>query len=423
MKLLQYTARYFGWFILLALPVTIGILFLTTRFIINQEQNELLEDNGMALTRQWNANGLPADRVLLLANDLIEVKESALVPEKIFLDTTFWNADENEYEPARKYIFSTRIGQKDYLVSITHSVLDQEELLFTVLVSVALLIAVLLIGVWWFSRFAARRLWHPFYASLFEIAHFKFSDKSSLTLPETTVEEFSALNRAVNTMTKRIVDDYIALRDFTGNAAHELQNPLAIIQNKAELLLQNDQLDPKILGEIADIHRSAIRLGRLNKALLFLHRIENGQFPVAEPIDLKKIILEKMEQWQERMVAKNIAITTDLQSVVTNMNPELVDALIGNLLANAIKYNHPQNGWMHIGLSQEQLIFRNSGAPLSSPAATMFQRFKKGNPAQSNSPGLGLAIVKEICQFYGCSIIYTVYGEVHEVTLGNIQIH
>jgi signal transduction histidine kinase len=417
MKLLQYTARYFGWFILLALPLTTGILFLTTRFIINQEQNELLEDNGMALTRQWKANGLPTDRVLLLANDLIEVTESPLVSEKIFLDTTFWNADENEYEPARKYVFSTRIGQKDYLVSITHSVLDQEELLFTVLVSVALLIAVLLIGVWWFSRFAARRLWHPFYASLFEIAHFKFSDKSSLALPETTVEEFTALNRAVNTMTLRIVDDYIALRDFTGNAAHELQNPLAIIQNKAELLLQNDQLDPKTLGDIADIHRSVIRLARLNKALLFLHRIENEQFSNAAAIDLKRILIDKIAQWQERIDAKNIAITTDLQSVIKTMNPELVDALIGNLLVNAVKYNYPKNGWIHIGLSSEQLVFQNSGDPLNSSSESMFQRFKKNDPAQHNSPGLGLAIVKEICQLYGCGVVYTVENEVHKIVI------
>ncbi len=421
MKLLQHTARYFGWFTLLSLPLSVGLLYFTLRYVVNREEDELLAENAATLVRQWTANGIPADTVLALTDDLIEVRrlpdtdQSSILPS--FGDTLLWNPDEGESEPARQYRFAPHVGEHRYAVKLTHSILDRENLLFSALLSLIILVALLLAAVWWFSRFTARQLWQPFHDTLSALSGFDFSSKEPLQLPDTPVQEFTDLNRAANTMTRRITDDYLAVRHFTGNAAHELQNPLAIIQSKAELLLQNEQLDEKTLSAIADIHRTAHRLSRLNRALLFLHRIENRQFPQREVLNFKQLVVEKWAQLEERAAARAIQCQFNLQETSIPIHPELAEALVGNLLGNAVKHNLPDGGQLHITLSPVCLRLQNTGLPLQISPDTLFERFKKADPTSSDSPGLGLAIVQEICRLYGFGLTYSVQGDWHSLTV------
>ncbi|MEO6037258.1 MAG: histidine kinase dimerization/phospho-acceptor domain-containing protein, partial [Saprospiraceae bacterium] len=326
MRLLQHTGRYFLLFACFALPAGIGLLYFTLRRVVDQEQDELLQESAAGMVRQWTTQGLPADTVLALADDILEIRPAPpTLTGPTFRDVRIWNADEQEAEPGRQYQFITPpIGGRRYDVTMTHSILDSEELLFSALVAIIGLVVLLLAAVLWFHRFVARRLWQPFHDTLAALAAFNFSGQTALALPEhTAVTEFNDLNRAANAMTHRIADDYQSMRAFTGNAAHEIQTPLAVIQSKAELLLQDAELDEATLTAVADIHRTAYRLARLNRALLFLHKIENQQFREATPLNLGLEINEKLVAYAEHLQAKSIHLTTDLADAILPMHAAL----------------------------------------------------------------------------------------------------
>lgn len=418
MKLLHYSGRYLLIFSCFALPAGVGLLYLTLREVVDEEQDELLQEGAADLVRHWSAQGMPADTLLSMADDEIVIRPaSGVLTEPIFRDTNIWNVEDQESEPARLYRFTTpEISDRRYDVSITHSILDSEELLFSALVAVGSLFTLLLLAVLWFNRFTARRLWQPFYDTLEVLSGFNFSGQAALALPErAAVDEFSALHRALNTMSRRIADDYQSMRAFTGNAAHEIQTPLAVIQNKAEWLLQNEHLDEATLTAIAEIHRTAHRLGKLNRALLFLHKIENQQFREISELDLKAEIEEKLEKLTDAFSTKNIQLHTNLQPVRLLMHPALADALLGNLLGNAIRHNLPNGGKIEVSLSRAGLHIRNSGPALTIPPEQLFERFRKGDPTTGDSPGLGLSIVQEICRLYGFELTYENAAGWHEV--------
>lgn len=420
MKLLQHTGRYFLFFAFLALPATAGLLYLALCHIVDAEQDELMRESAADLVRHWSAHGLPSDTLLALAGDMIRIHPATTVlAEPVFCDTSLWNADEGESEPVRFYRFTTpAVGGRRYDVAMSHSVLDSEELLFSALVALIGLVVLLLAAVLWFNRFVARRLWQPFHDTLAALAGFNFSGQTALALPEdTAVAEFNALNRAANAMTRRIATDYHAMLAFTGNAAHEIQTPLAVIQSQAERLLQNDKLDEATLSAVAGIHGAAYRLSRLNRALLFLHKIENQQFRETAQVDLKSQIEEKLAAFADAMAARGLHLFCELATVTLPLHPALADALIGNLLGNAIKHNLGAEGRIEISLTRARLRIRNTGAPLAVPPAQLFERFRKAEPAVGDSPGLGLSVVQEICRFYGFGAIYRFEEGWHEMTI------
>ncbi len=418
MKLLHHSGRYLLLFCCFALPAGVGLLYLTLRHVVDEEQDELLRESASGLVRQWTAHGMPADSSLVLGDDALFIHAASGVPAgPAYRDTSIWDADEQESEPARLYRFTTPdIDGRRYDVSITHSILDGEELLFSALVAMGSLFALLLAAVLWFNRFTARRLWQPFYDTLAALSRFNIATDAAPVLPEQTrVDEFSALNRALNAMSRRIAGDFQAMRDFTGNAAHEIQTPLAVIQNKAELLLQQEHLAEPALQLIADIHRSAHRLARLNRALLFLHKIENQQFRESARVDLKTLIEEKLEHLADALTTKNIRLNKALEPVSCLMHPALADALLGNLLGNAIKHNLPTGGQIDVSLSPLRLLLRNTGPALTLPPEQLFERFRKGDAGTGDSPGLGLSIVAEICRLYGFETEYRFEAGWHEV--------
>ena len=414
MKLLQYTTRYFLLFTLIALPVGIGLLYLTLKVVLQQEQDEMLMDTANRLVRQWSETELPKDNYFLMSDNWIEIQATATGKAAIWKDTVIWNSTEQELEPARKYIFTAYLQGKPYRVALTHSVVDSEELLLTALISIGGLLVLLLLAIYFFNHYFVQQLWKSFQETLTVLAGFNFAGEKPLELPDTRVEEFTALNRTVNTMSERMVDDYLAMRQFSGNAAHELQTPIAIVQSKAELLLQSPHLNEKEIGYVADILQTTHRLTRLNKALLFLNRIESRQFQTVETISMKSVIEEKLQQLSEHIEVNGIQVIKDLKEVFLEMNPALADALVGNLLNNAIRHNLPRNGEIEIQLDPDRLRVRNTGLPLSVPPEAMFDRFRKGNDG-GKSTGLGLAMVREIGRLYHFSITYRQEGKWHDI--------
>ncbi len=85
------------------------------------------------------------------------------------------------------------------------------------------------------------KLWRPFYSSLNQLRGFNISNPHQLNFPETNIKEFNLLIENLKTNTEKSVESYQILKEFTENASHELQTPLAITRSKTRsLLIQDD---------------------------------------------------------------------------------------------------------------------------------------------------------------------------------------
>jgi signal transduction histidine kinase len=130
------------------------------------------------------------------------------------------------------------VGRKHYKVSMSDFVAEPDEIADGVTESLAWIFLILLVIVGLTNIAISRRILSPFHKTLKAIQNFSLKSDKEIKLPETRTQEFQQLNFFLKKMTGKARADYRALKEFTENASHELQTPLAIIRGKLELLLE-----------------------------------------------------------------------------------------------------------------------------------------------------------------------------------------
>ncbi|MBN9381701.1 MAG: HAMP domain-containing histidine kinase [Chitinophagaceae bacterium] len=321
----------------------------------------------------------------------------------------------NESRSFRQLVFSVRAGGQIYTVSVSKSEEETKELQKIIMVVTAGMILLLLGILYLANRLLIRRLWRPFYQTLEELKGFNLSSHDTLSHTPTSIKEFRSLQQTVEQMTGQIRKDYDMLKAFADNASHEMQTPLAIINSKLDLMIQDQGLGEQHLRQLQAMYDAVSRLRQLNQSLLLLTKIENHQFEQTGLVVFAALIEKKLAQLEDLIKAKHITVTTDLQPCQLRMNPYLSDILLGNLLVNAIRHNYDK-GAIHIHLQQDMLLVRNTGVPLSFDPSTIFDRFTKS--AQSEGTGLGLAIVRQICDNYKFTLSYSNKEGWHTIRIG-----
>jgi signal transduction histidine kinase len=254
------------------------------------------------------------------------------------------------------------------------------------------------------NRILIQKLWRPFYEILKTVADFKLGSKESLHFPNSEIDEFKLMSSTIQASTNRINKDYYILKEFTENASHEMQTPLAVIRSKIDLLTQEENLTDHQSQAIQSCYNAIHRLTKLNRSLLLLTKIENRQFEEKEYINLKEKILEKAEEFKELWQNANVTTTVNLSDTSVKMNPELADILLNNLLSNATRHNY-NNGFINVLLTKEFLEVSNTSKDPALSQDKIFSRFFKST-TNNNYTGLGLAIIKEISDLYQFKISY-----------------
>jgi signal transduction histidine kinase len=327
-----------------------------------------------------------------------------------FSNISLYNEQHHEYNPYRQLAFPVTINGMLYKTTVNKPEAEVEELVaLIVLITIGIIILLLLI-LFVTNRFLLRKLWEPFYGTLASVQHFNLSGRKQLALQQTDIEEFGDLNNAVNTMTAQIIKDYETLKNFTDNASHEMQTPLAILNSKLDLLIQDANLNENHLKQLQAMYDAIGRLTKLNQSLLLLTKIENKQFEKAEPLHFDVLIKEKLIQLEDLLNNKHLQTNIQLQNVTIKMNYYLADILLNNLLSNAIRHN-VAFGSIDISLTEKELLISNTGSYLNFDASAIFERFKKGDNAEGI--GLGLAIVKQICDNYHFPVSYNFNNNFH----------
>ena len=318
-------------------------------------------------------------------------------------------------EPYRQLIFPVNVAGQWYTASVSKSEEETEDLLELIMMITAGMILLLLGTLFLANRLLLRRIWQPFYQTVAAMREFNLSSRNPLPASHTDIDEFRNLDEATRQMTQQILKDYEMLKNFTDNASHEMQTPLAIINSRLDLLIQDQELGAQHHQHIQAMYDAIGRLRQLNQSLLLLTKIENHQFDHTEPVDMAPLIEEKLVQLEDPLRSRHLVVHRDLDRLHLPINGYLADILLNNLLLNAIRHNQ-EGGELTIRLRETGLRVCNSGPALSFDPNTIFDRFVKG--AHSGGTGLGLAIVRQICDNYHFSLSYTYANQLHTVEIG-----
>ncbi|MDJ1484268.1 HAMP domain-containing sensor histidine kinase [Cytophagaceae bacterium YF14B1] len=407
MKLLTKASGIYLLFLLSLYLITALAFYWITRVVIYDEVESRLQvekrdfEAYIQLHQAWSSSCYFVENKI----EVVPVTYKEPITE-MYKDTLIYNRYEDQDDPFRQITFYTKIGNADYKVSIRKSLIQTYKLIEVITFVMVTFLSLLLILMYWFQRRLSGNLWKPFYNTLSKIKQFDLTSVTPIDLKKEEVDEFDELNQVLKRMAEKMQHDYRSLKEFTENASHEIQTPLALINVRVEQLLQSSSLSQQQTYWIDEIYQASRRMSRLHQGLLLLTKIENHQFRDAEQVNLTELAKNKVLDFEEFLIMRQLTVDVDLKEpFLVNISPALADSLVNNLLSNAIKYSKPE-GILRIFTHARQLCIYNSGEPLKNDPEKLFDRFKKDSDG-SESLGLGLAIVKQICENYQLQLQYT----------------
>lgn len=316
------------------------------------------------------------------------------------------------------YMLQThQLNGRSYTVATYISAKEYRHLLIKAGTAEAIIFIVLLFAIIIINRSTSRKLWTPFYSTMKAIRGYDIRHNKPFPVDATTgIEEFDQLNKTLRALIDNVDQAYRNQKQFTENASHELQTPLAIIRSKVELLIESPNLTEDNAQLLQEITEANERLSQMNKNLLLLTRIENSQFPETIPIALSELLERQSHFFKEYYENEVAATSTTIQpDIMITANPALIEILVNNLLRNAYIHNIP-GGWVDVRLTPGTLIIKNSGPPIEGDPGQLFERFRKGR-VDNRTTGLGLALVRQIAQLYHFEIRYTYQEGVHQLQI------
>lgn len=413
MRLLNRTTFNYLLYSILVLFVVTPIFYFVIDQLITKDVEETLFLQKKEI--QYRLQKIKSDGDLLIWADLdgevkIEPTNGKHYPDSIF-NLTQYDSLSNEVEPYRVLSTTVIAGGKFYHLTARVSLVESEDLIKAIVIAQAVVLVFLLVGLLLINSLVSKRIWKPFYDTLQKLENFEVEKTPFLKLGTSSIIEFGDLNKAIEKLAERNYKSYLSQKEFTENAAHEMQTPLAVFQSKLELLMQTKNLSEEQAELIGSLTEATMRLSRLNKALLLISKIENNQYSENERVNVIELTNKLVSTFEKVALTNNILIKTSfVNDLSIFFNPALIDILLSNLLSNAIKHNST-NGVIEINIFNRQWKISNAGNPLIS-SDKIFERFQKGTTNQT-STGLGLAIAKKICDMNGVTIQYEYQNNCH----------
>ena len=164
-------------------------------------------------------------------------------------------------------------------------------------------------------------------------------DQDSLVevrLEENTIPEFRDLSQSVNRMLDRLAQAFDAQRQFTGNAAHELRTPLALMQTRLELFAAEHRQMSEETAKLLHFQQEQVeRLSALVRTLLEMSELRN--IKCSDKIQLAPMTDEVFADLAPIADEKNVYLTHDGDALIIGSDT-LIYRMIFNLTENAVRY-------------------------------------------------------------------------------------
>ena len=249
----------------------------------------------------------------------------------------------------------------------------------------------------------------PLHSFASQVERVQMNNLADMRIDEDALPEFKQLSQSFNQMLERLNDAFAAQRQFTGNAAHELRTPLALLQAQLELFsAEHPDMRPETAEFLSLLREQTERLTRLTKTLLEMSNLR--QVARNERIRLAPMIEEIFTDLAPLSDKCGVTLTAEGDGIMTGSDA-LIYRLIFNLTENAVKYNRP-GGSVRVSVAQEpeKLRIRVSDNGCGIPEEyqqSIFQPFFRVDKSRSREyggAGLGLSLVWEIADIHGGSV-------------------
>ncbi len=418
MKLLTRTSLSYIFISMLVFIISGLVFFNLLNRIFKNQLDETLNEEKLLIEQTINYSDSVPDFRLVFGHMIDVTILNELQKKNGYIrDTLMFDNDLGTFASFRHlFAENTSIWQKGYTINIYKSLEENEKLIGEIVVSMGLIFISLLLMLVIVNYFITSRIWIPFYRTLHNLTRYDINQTASIDLVKTDIFEFNLLNHAIEKMSMKIRHDYMSLKEFNENAAHELQTPLAIIKSKLELLIQNENLDENQLRLISAVFEATTRISKLNQGLLLISKIENNQYLQTEEADLAKLVDNTIDHFAEMIDHRTITISKNYQHpVLLNMNPSLAEIFITNLVSNAIRHNLV-HGRIDVTIQKDCMIISNTGHHLKTDPGELFERFRKSE-SNPDSVGLGLSIVQKIADLYQMKVDYQYNDGLHTLKI------
>lgn len=262
------------------------------------------------------------------------------------------------------------------------------------------------------AYFVSGRALKPLRSFASQVEKVQLNNLADMRINEDVLPEFRQLSHSFNQMLERLNNAFAAQRQFTGNAAHELRTPLALMQAQLELFSAEH---PDVLPETAEfltlLREQTERLTQMTKTLLEMSNLQ--QVARNEHIQLAPMIEEIFTDLAPLAEKNDIALEVEGDGAMIGSDA-LIYRLLFNLTENAVKYNR-HGGSVRVTVSQEseKLLIRVSDTGRGIPEEfqrSIFQPFFRVDKSRSREyggAGLGLSLVWEIAELHDGSVRVT----------------
>ena len=402
MKLINYISRRYVIYAIFILLIAIPVFYFSLQYLMLKSLDENMDHQKTWIEKQLKTTN--PDNFISFENSIVvRPSHTSKIFDSLYSKPVFI-PDDHETVMHRILISNTVVNGKPYEIRIQKSMIEDEDLLNSILLLQLGLVIALLAGLMIINLQLSKKLWKPFNDIVHKLNAYRVDSNDDYQFMSTHIEEFKNLGNSIKELTKRNQKLYKTQKECTENASHELQTPIAVMQGKVELLMQTTPITQEQAELIEEISLAGSKMQRLNRTLLLLTKIENNQFPNTEKLLLNARVQKLLDQYEEPAQQKNLQWEILLNNEIEiTANPILIDILIGNILSNAIR--HSESGHLiSVKTLPQSLIIANPGEKELNEK-DLFQRFKKQSE-NTNSIGLGLEMSQKICDLYHYSIQY-----------------
>lgn len=421
MKLLSYTYRKLALLLFLLMAVW-GVLFYYA--IIDEvvdETDDTLENYGEMLME----SALHDPSILETEGSLMSFYKFTPISEEegrhyrqVFYDATVYIELEDEDEPVRVMCTAFRMPDGQYYeLKLMVSTLERDDMVEAMLWYLGALFLLFLICTSIGIQLVLKGVFRPLHKLLDWLHRIQPGKEVPPLDNPTKIQEFRQLSNAALDMGNRSYKAYEEQKQFIENASHELQTPLAIVRGKVELLAESEGMTEQQMEQLDEIYATLGRAVKLNKSLLLLSRIENGQYTEMEDVSVDEILDELLPDLTDIYEHKQVRLMRkrEEQSFIIRCNHSLAQILVSNLVKNSLLHNG-EGGELQVLTTPTSLVIKNTGdVPLE--GEKLFRRFYHGMDGKKDSTGLGLAIAHSIALSSSLKLTYEWQDSMHTFRL------
>ncbi|MDY3811125.1 sensor histidine kinase [Eubacterium sp.] len=260
------------------------------------------------------------------------------------------------------------------------------------------------------AYFVSGRALKPLNSFASQVENVQPDNLADMKISEDVLPEFKQFSKSFNGMLDRLDEGFSAQRQFTGNAAHELRTPLALMQAQIELFsVEHSDIQHDTAELLKLLQEQTERMSQMTKTLLEMSELRT--VPCNDVIELAPMFEEVFADLAPLAEKRGITLECDGDGTIIGSDT-LIYRMLFNLTENAIRYNRPNESVRACVSERNGQIFirvRDNGNGIPEQyRESVFQPFFRVDKSRSREyggVGLGLALVREIALLHGGRVL------------------